>query len=155
MIEEQAARIQEQGSWIEALTDQVGRTAGALGQVQELIAGLIVLATVIGVDETTVNVAGRKQWLQVARTERLTAYYLHQSRGRVAVDGFGVLPGYTGTVAGDALRVWDGPIYAATSQLDHWGIRLGYLSPSLMALGVARTLEKIHWTRAGAAGGVL
>jgi hypothetical protein len=42
----------------------------------------LVAAAVIGVDETTLNVAGTKQWLRVARTDLLTAYHLHTSRGR-------------------------------------------------------------------------
>jgi transposase/uncharacterized coiled-coil protein SlyX len=94
--------------WVSA---QVARTAEALTEVETLIKTLITLAAVIGVDETTLNVAGRKWWLHVARTEALTAYHLHESRGRVAVDEFGVLPGYGGTVVHDALSVYDGPDY--------------------------------------------
>lgn len=94
--------------WVSA---QVARTAEALAEVEKLIKTLITLAAVIGVDETTLNVGGRKQWLHVARTEALTAYHLHESRGRVAVDEFGVLPGYPGTVVHDALSVYDGPDY--------------------------------------------
>jgi transposase len=94
--------------WVSA---QVARTAEALVEVETLIKTLITLAAVIGVDETTLNVAGRKQWLHVARTDLLTAFHLHPSRGRVAVTEFGVLPGYAGTVVHDALAVYDGPDY--------------------------------------------
>jgi transposase len=95
--------------WVSA---QVARTAEALNEVEKLIKTLITLAAVIGVDETTLNIAGRKQWLHVARTDLLTAYHLHESRGRKAVDAFGVLPGYAGTAVHDALSVYDGPDYA-------------------------------------------
>ena len=61
------------------------------------------------------NVAGRKQWLHVARTEKLTAYHLHESRGRTAVKEFGVLPDFVGTVVHDALAVYDS--YPATHAL--------------------------------------
>ena len=71
--------------WVSA---QVARTCEALSEVETLIKTLITLAAVIGVDETTLNIAGGKQWLHVARTDLLTAYHLHQSRGRVAVDEF-------------------------------------------------------------------
>ena len=98
--------------WVSA---QVARTADALGDVEKLIKTLITLAGVIGVDETSVNVAGGKQWLHVARTDLLTAYHLHESRGRVAVDEFGVLPTYCGTVVHDALAVYDA--YPATHAL--------------------------------------
>lgn len=72
-------------------------------------------ATVIGVDETTINVNGTKQRLHVARTELLTAYHLHFRRGRVAVDDFAILPTFTGTVMRDALAVYDS--YPATHAL--------------------------------------
>jgi transposase len=99
--------------WVSA---QVARTAKALTEVEALIKTLVALATVIGVDETTVNVAGSKHWLHVARTDLSTAYFLHESRGRVAVDAFGVLPGYPGAVVHDALSVYDGPDYATATQ---------------------------------------
>jgi transposase len=90
--------------WVSA---QVARTAEALTEVEALIKTLLTAAAVIGVDETTVNVAGRKQWLHVARTDLLTAYHLHANRGRTAVKEFGVLPTYAGTVVHDALAVYD------------------------------------------------
>jgi transposase len=43
--------------WVSA---QIARTAEALPEVEALIKTLVTLAAVIGVDETTVNVAGRK-----------------------------------------------------------------------------------------------
>ena len=98
--------------WVSA---QVARTAQALTEVEKLIKTMISLAAVIGVDETSLNIAGRKQWLHVARTEKLTAYHLHESRGRTAVEEFGVLPGYRGTAVHDALSVYDGPDYATAT----------------------------------------
>ena len=47
----------------------------------------------------------------MACTEKLTAYHLHASRGRAAVDEFGVLPGFTGVAVHDALSVYDGADY--------------------------------------------
>ena len=98
--------------WVSA---QVARTADTLVEVETLIRTLITLAAVIGCDETTVNVAGRKHWLHVARTDQLTAYFLHPNRGRVAVEEFNILPAYAGTVVHDALAVYD--IYPATHGL--------------------------------------
>jgi len=98
--------------WVSA---QVARAAEALTEVEALIKAMIVASLVIGVDETTVNVGGVKQWLHVARTDLLTAYHLHTSRGRIAVDEFAVLPGYTGTVIHDALSVYDGATYATAA----------------------------------------
>lgn len=116
---ERAARLigdltgaQVSTGWVSA---QVGRTADALVDVEKLIRALVTATTVIGVDETTINVNGVKQWLHVARTELLTAYHLHIRRGRVAVADFGVLPIFTGTVMRDALAVYDS--YPATHAL--------------------------------------
>jgi hypothetical protein len=97
------------------VSGQVARTAQVLVEVETLIKTLLTAAVVIGADETTLNVAGTKQWLHVARTELLTAYHLHTCRGRVAVDDFGVLPGYAGTLVRDALSVYDA--YPATHAL--------------------------------------
>ena len=98
--------------WVSA---QVGRTADALVEVEALIKTLVSLAAVIGVDETTININGVKQWLHVARTDELTAYFLHPNRGRVAVEQFAILPTYLGTVMRDALAVYDS--YPATHAL--------------------------------------
>ena len=86
---------------------QVARAADALVEVEQLIKTLIMLAVVIGVDETSMSIAGTAQWLHVARTDTLSAYHLHESRGRVAVNQFGVMPAYTGTAVHDALSVYD------------------------------------------------
>lgn len=98
--------------WVSA---QVARASQALADVEALIKAMIVASLVIGVDETTLNIAGVKAWLHVARTDLLTAYHLHASRGRVAVNEFAVLPGYTGTVVHDALSVYDGPAYGTAT----------------------------------------
>jgi transposase len=98
--------------WVSA---QIARAADALGDVEALIKTLITLAAVIGVDETSINIAGTAHWLHVARTDTLTAYHCHESRGRKAVNQFGILPAYPGTVVHDALSVYD--CYPATHAL--------------------------------------
>lgn len=98
--------------WVSA---QVARCSQALAGVEALVRTLITAAAVIGVDETTMSVAGHKQWLHVARTDLLTAYFLHASRGRTAVAEFGILSTYAGTVMHDALAVYDA--YPATHAL--------------------------------------
>src|SRR3954453_21737948 len=57
--------------------------------------------------ETSSSIAGARWWLHVAGTDRLTAYHLHRSRGRAAVNEFGVLPDYRGIAVHDALSVYD------------------------------------------------
>src|SRR5207248_2882824 len=83
----------------------------ALADVDKLIRTLLVAAHVLHVDETSTQVARKRHWLHVACTPWLTAYHLHPSRGRVAVDEFGVLPAFTGTAVHDALSVYDAHAY--------------------------------------------
>jgi transposase len=87
------------------------QTSDALADVDKLIKTLLIAARVLHVDETSTQVAGRRHWLHVACTPWLTAYHLHPSRGRVAVDEFGVLPPFTGTAVHDALSVYDARAY--------------------------------------------
>jgi transposase len=87
------------------------RTSDALADVDKLIKTLLVAAHVLHVDETSTQVAGRRYWLHVACTPLLTAFHLHCSRGRIAVDDFGVLPGFAGVCVHDALSVYDARAY--------------------------------------------
>jgi transposase/uncharacterized coiled-coil protein SlyX len=87
------------------------RAAVVLVDVEAMTKTLITLATIGHFDETSLNVNGSKWWLHVASTDTLTAFHLHASRGRVAVDEFGVLPKFTGTAVHDALSVYDGENY--------------------------------------------
>jgi transposase len=94
--------------WISGV---LARTGDGLAEAQARITTLITRARLVHVDETSLNVGGAKQWLHVACTQTLTAYHLHPSRGRTAVEEFGVLPGFTGVVVHDALSVYDGEDY--------------------------------------------
>ena len=87
------------------------QTSDALADVDKLIRTLLVAAHVLHVDETSTQVARKRHWLHVACTPWLTAYHLHPSRGRVAVDEFGVLPAFAGVAVHDALSVYDAHAY--------------------------------------------
>lgn len=92
--------------WISSV---IAATSQQLTETDALIRTLLILSMVRHVDETTVNVNGRKWWLHVAATSTLTSYFLHTCRGRVAVDQFGILSAFTGVCVHDALSVYDGP----------------------------------------------
>jgi transposase len=93
----------------------LAQTGDVLVDVDKLIKTLLVAGRVLHVDETSTQVAGKRHWLHVACTPWLTAYHLHPSRGRVAVDEFGVLPAFTGTAVHDALSVYDAKAYPNAS----------------------------------------
>ena len=86
----------------------IGRVAGLLTDVENLIKTLLTLVHVLHVDETSVNINGAKQWLHVASTPDLTAYHLHPSRGREAIDDFGILGAYQGVAVHDCWAAYAG-----------------------------------------------
>lgn len=58
-------------------------------------------SSLIGVDETGLRVAGRGGYIHVARTEQLTHYAYDERRGKAAMDEFGILPQFRGTLVRD------------------------------------------------------
>lgn len=56
---------------------------------------------VLHVDETGVNIGGRKHWLHTACSDRFTLFMPHAKRGKEAMDAMGVLANYTGTLVHD------------------------------------------------------
>jgi len=90
----------------------IGQVADLLQGSTESVKDHLKTAPVLHCDETGLNIAGVTWWLHVACTQKLTAYHLHRSRGRVAVDEFAGLPDYHGTVVHDGLTVYDGQKYA-------------------------------------------
>jgi len=70
---------------------------------------------ILHLDETGARVAGRLGWVHSASTSSLTSYLFHRRRGRVAMDEFGVLPGYRGVAVHDGWTPYRR--YDATHQL--------------------------------------
>jgi transposase len=81
----------------------VARTVDLLAETGAFIKTLLTRAHVLHVDGASTRIAGDTQWLHVACTDTLTAHRLHTSRGPKAVEAFGVLPVFAGTVVHDAL----------------------------------------------------
>ncbi len=61
----------------------------------------------IGADETGVRVAGKSEWVHVARTDQLTHYGYDARRGKSATDAIGILPAFTGTCVRDGWFIYD------------------------------------------------
>lgn len=58
------------------------------------------------VDETGCTLHGKRHWLHVFGTERLTCYYLDAKRGREAMDRMGLLPRYRHLLIHDCLGAY-------------------------------------------------
>ena len=61
----------------------------------------LISAPVMHVDETSIRVEGKSQWLHVASSQNLTHYGYHRKRGAKATDEIGILPDFEGTSVHD------------------------------------------------------
>jgi len=57
--------------------------------------------SVVHVDETGINIDGKRHWLHCASSSSLTYFMAHKKRGTEAMDEMGLLPTYTGTLVHD------------------------------------------------------
>ena len=79
----------------------LGRVAPALEPFVEATRAAVRAAPVAHFDETGVRVLSTNKWLHSASTLWLTVYFLHDKRGREAIDAFGVLDGFAGIAVHD------------------------------------------------------
>lgn len=78
--------------------------AQELEPVEDAIRDSLRKAEVAHFDETGVYIEGKRQWLHVAGTRRLTLYQAHQGRGEKATRAMGVLPGFEGVAVHDGYQ---------------------------------------------------
>ena len=83
------------------------RAAAQLVGVEEQIKAGIKAAEVIGADETGLRVAGKSEWIHVARTDQLTHYGYDARRGKLAMDAIGILPTFQGVCVRDGWFSYD------------------------------------------------
>src|SRR5260221_6698747 len=76
--------------------DLIKRCAGQLAPVEQQIKETLKAAEVIHQDETGLSVAGKRHWMHVTCTPRLTHYHVDPSRGQAALEAIGILPQFTG-----------------------------------------------------------
>jgi transposase len=64
----------------------------------------MIQSEVIHQDETGLDEEGKRQWMHVTCTPRLSHSHVHASRGREALEAIGILPRYHGTSVRDGWR---------------------------------------------------
>jgi len=84
--------------------------------LEEIEAALLNSDT-LHVDETSMRVNGKNQWVHVASTTKITRYGLHRSRGKQATNDIGILQRYKGTMVHDAYSVY--PMYTQVRHAHH------------------------------------
>jgi transposase len=58
-------------------------------------------AALLHVDETGIDIGGKRQWLHCASSPRWTSFHPHAKRGEEAMDDAGILPDYAGILCHD------------------------------------------------------
>ncbi|ABE51516.1 IS66 family transposase [Methanococcoides burtonii] len=73
----------------------------SLEDFEQQIKNFLIESPVINCDETGMRIEGKRQWLHVASTNKMTCYCPHQKRGSDAMNAMGILPNFNGTVVHD------------------------------------------------------
>jgi transposase len=83
------------------LKNLVEKCATNLEPIEDQIKEHLRKADVLHQDETSLYVTGKRFWMHVAATARLSYYAVHARRGSEAVEAIGILPTFTGTCVHD------------------------------------------------------
>lgn len=65
-----------------------------------------IAAVVLNVDETGINVNGKKAWLHVTANDKWTYFFPHEKRGRIAMDDIGIIANFTGVLCHDHWKAY-------------------------------------------------
>lgn len=74
---------------------------GLLEKFEVFVKQKLVNSPVLNVDETGINIKGKRAWLHVCANEKWTHFYPHEKRGSIAMDDIGILPNFKGTLCHD------------------------------------------------------
>jgi transposase len=66
----------------------------------------LISAAVLNVDETGINVNGKKAWLHVTANNKWTYFFPHENRGSEAMDAIGIIPNFKGVLCHDHWKAY-------------------------------------------------
>ena len=81
--------------------------AGELVGAELLVKEGLRVSAVLGVDETSLRVSRRQDWIHVSSTDKLTLLAHDRRRGASAIDGIDILPRYKGVCVHDGYSSYD------------------------------------------------
>jgi transposase len=82
----------------------VANAAEILAPTVETIAAALRSAPVAHADETGIRIESKLHWMHTLGTSMLTWVGYHKKRGKVAMNAFGILPHFRGTLVHDGLE---------------------------------------------------
>lgn len=94
--------------------EQAGALVKSTGAEQVIKQALHTTHQALHVDETGINIGGKRRWLHGASTTRWTYFYPHEKRGKIAMDDADILPHFSGVLCHDHWK----PYYQYT-QCEH------------------------------------
>ena len=72
-----------------------------LNNFDEIAKKKLIQSSVVNVDETGINIDGKRKWLHSASTPLWTHFHPHKKRGSEAMDAIGIIPNFSGILCHD------------------------------------------------------
>lgn len=77
-----------------------------LGEFDGLVKDALAKASLMHVDETGVNIAGKRHWLHCASNQFWTSFMAHEKRGSEAMDSMNIIPRFEGVLCHDHWKAY-------------------------------------------------
>ena len=72
-----------------------------LEKFDQFVKNQLINSPILHVDETGINIGGKRHWLHLTANLKFTYFFPHERRGTIAMEAIGILPHFTGTLCHD------------------------------------------------------